>query len=102
MSALEIENTLLKHPSVLEAAVVAAPDPLRGQVAKAYIVARDGGAEVVGDIQSFMQERLSRHEYPRQVEFVGELPKTPAGTVNRKVLRDLAKSQTTVKGKRES
>lgn len=93
MSALEIENTLLKHPSVLEAAVVAAPDPLRGQVAKAYIVARDGSTEVVADIQAFIKERLSKHAYPRQVEFVGELPKTPAGKVNRKVLRDLAKGK---------
>ena len=91
MSALEIENTLLKHPAVLEAAVVAAPDPLRGQVAKAYIVARDARADVVEDIQSFMKERLSKHEYPRQVEFVGELPKTPAGKVNRKALRELGR-----------
>ncbi len=89
MSAAEIENTLLKHPAVLEAAVVAAPDALRGQVAKAYIVARDSRAEVVEDIQSFMKERLSKHEYPRQVEFVGELPKTPAGKINRKALREL-------------
>jgi acetyl-CoA synthetase len=94
MSAVEIENTLLKHPSVLEAAVVGAPDPVRGQVARAYIVARDTRAEVVEDIQSFMKERLSKHEYPRQVEFVGELPKTPAGKVNRKILRDLAKAKT--------
>ena len=92
MSAVEIENTLLKHPAVLEAAVVAAPDALRGQVARAYIVAKDPGAEVVADIQEFMKTRLSKHEYPRQVEFVGELPKTPAGKVNRKVLRDLAKA----------
>jgi acetyl-CoA synthetase len=87
MSALEIENTLLKHPAVLEAAVVAAPDALRGQVAKAYIVARDTRAEVVEDIQTFMKERLSKHEYPRQVEFVSELPKTAAGKINRNVLR---------------
>jgi acetyl-CoA synthetase len=87
MSALEIENTLLKHPAVLEAAVVAAPDAVRGQVAKAYIVARDTRPQVVQDIQSFMKERLSRHEYPRLVEFVGELPRTPAGKVNRNALR---------------
>ena len=90
MSAVEIENTLLKHPAVLEAAVVAAPDELRGQVAKAYIVARARTDDVVADIQSFMKAQLSKHEYPRLVEFVGELPKTPAGKVNRKALREFA------------
>ena len=88
MSAVEIENTLLKHPAVLEAAVVAAPDALRGQVAKAYIVARQRTDDVVTDIQSFMKAQLSKHEYPRLVEFVAELPKTPAGKVNRKALRE--------------
>lgn len=88
MSAVEIENTLLKHPAVLEAAVVGAPDALRGQVAKAYIVARQASDDVVGDIQAFMKAQLSKHEYPRLVEFVTELPKTPAGKVNRKALRE--------------
>jgi len=91
MSAVEIENTLLKHPAVLEAAVVAAPDALRGQVAKAYIVAKGGADDVAGDIQLFMKAQLSKHEYPRLVEFVAELPKTPAGKVNRKVLRERSK-----------
>lgn len=92
MSAVEIENSLMKHPAVLEAAVVGAPDPVRGQVARAYIVARDKGPEVIADIQAFMKKQLSQHEYPRQVEFVDDLPKTPAGKVNRKVLRDRAQA----------
>jgi acetyl-CoA synthetase len=91
MSAVEIENTLLKHPAVLEAAVVAAPDPVRGQVAKAYLVTRESGAAIADDIQSFMKQKLSKHEYPRQIEFVAELPKTPAGKINRKALRERAK-----------
>ena len=90
MSAVEIENSLMKHPAVLEAAVVGVPDALRGQVARAYIVARDRGDAVTADIQAFMKRQLSQHEYPRQVEFVDDLPKTPAGKVNRKVLRDRA------------
>ena len=88
MSAVEIENTLLKHPAVLEAAVVAAPDPVRGQVAKAYIVARHAQPGLVEDIQAFMKDNLAKHEYPRQVELVDELPRTPGGKVNRKALRD--------------
>ena len=88
MSAVEIENTLLRHPAVIEAAVVGVPDETRGLVAKAYIVPRDAQPALVDDIQAFMKTHLSAHEYPRRVEFVQELPKTPAGKVNRKMLRE--------------
>jgi acetyl-CoA synthetase len=85
---VEIEQTLLKHPLVVEAAVIGVPDALRGQVVKAYIVTPTPTAETTADIQAFMKAQLSQHEYPRQIEFVAELPKTPAGKINRQVLRD--------------
>jgi len=89
MSAVEIENTLLKHPDVREAAVIAVPDATRGQVAKAFIVTnRPPSDEYIDELKTFTRERLSQHEFPRHVAFVGEIPKTPAGKVNRKVLRD--------------
>jgi acetyl-CoA synthetase len=89
MSAVEIENTLLKHPQVREAAVIAVPDATRGQVAKAFIVtARSPSDAYVDELKTFTRERLSQHEFPRHIAFVSEIPKTPAGKVNRKVLRD--------------
>lgn len=90
MSAVEIEDALLRHPDVSEIAVIGAPDALRGQVVKAFVVSggRAGGDSFRAELQAFARERLGRHEYPRQVEFVAELPKTPAGKVNRKVLRE--------------
>jgi acetyl-CoA synthetase len=89
MSAVEIENTLLKHPDVREAAVIGVPDATRGQVAKAFIVTdRTPGEDYVDELKNFTRERLSQHEFPRQIAFVSELPRTPAGKVHRKVLRD--------------
>jgi acetyl-CoA synthetase len=64
------------------------PDALRGLVAKAFLVKSAEVAET--EIVEFMKRQLSQHEYPRQIEFVDELPKTPAGKINRKALRERA------------
>ncbi len=89
MSAVEIENTMLKHADVQECAVIGAPDATRGLVVKAFVVTPRAASEAfIKELQDFTRERLAQHEFPRIVEFVPELPKTPAGKVNRKVLRD--------------
>ncbi|SMX44501.1 acyl-CoA synthetase [Actibacterium lipolyticum] len=89
IGAIEVEDAILSHPAVSECGVVGAPDPVRGLVVKAFIILK--GQETEGlteDIQNHVRARLARHEYPRQIAFVTELPKTPAGKVNRKILRD--------------
>jgi acetyl-CoA synthetase len=89
MSAVEIENTLLKHPDVREVGVIGVPDATRGQVAKAFVVTpRSPSDTYIEELKNFTRERLSQHEFPRHIAFVSELPKTPAGKINRKVLRE--------------
>ena len=89
MSAVEIENTMLRHDAVLECGVIGVPDEKRGQVVKAFVVSNQPYSEgLVKELQDFTREKLSAHEFPRVVEFVPELPKNPAGKVHRKMLRD--------------
>jgi len=86
----EVESACLEHPAVREAAAVAAPDELRGNVVKAFIVLTDGhdeSDELVAEIQGFVRQRLSAYAYPRRIEFVPDLPKTLTGKIRRIELR---------------
>ncbi len=86
----EVESACLEHPAVREAAAVASPDELRGNVVKAFIVLADGFAPSDGladEIKQFVRERLSAYAYPRLVEFVPDLPKTLTGKIRRIELR---------------
>ena len=91
ISPVEIEQTLLRHATVAEAAVIGVPDGLRGLAVKAFIVTKGGNKDEahIKELQDFTRHQLSAHEYPRIVEFVDQLIKTPAGKINRKALRDL-------------
>ena len=86
----EIEETLVRHKDVLMAAAVGKPDPTRGQVVKAFVVLREARAErdeLAAELKELVRNRLGAHEYPREIEFVNELPLTPTGKIRRNVLR---------------
>lgn len=94
----EVESALAAHPGVLECAVVSSPDPIRGEVVKAFVVLTAEWAErakkdaegVVKEVQAFCKRVAAPYKYPRKVQFVdgGELPKTVSGKVRRKELRE--------------
>ena len=86
----EIESCLVKHPAVLNAAVIGKPDAARGAIVKAFIVLQPGqnaSTALQEDIQQHVRGRLAPYEYPREIEFIAELPMTTTGKVQRKVLR---------------
>lgn len=86
----EIESCLVRHPAVANAAVVPKPDPERGNVVKAYIVLAPGQRacdELVEQLQQHVRGKLAPYEYPREIEFIDELPMTTTGKVQRAVLR---------------
>ncbi|MBR0231501.1 MAG: AMP-binding protein [Clostridia bacterium] len=86
----EVESALMTHPSVLECAVTAAPDPVRGQVVKATVVLAKGytaSDELKKELQNHVKHVTAPYKYPRIVEFVSELPKTTSGKIKRAEIR---------------
>jgi acyl-coenzyme A synthetase/AMP-(fatty) acid ligase len=88
----EVESALIEHPAVAESAVVASPDPVRGDVVKAFVILTPGyvpSDELVVSIQDHVRQSTAPYKYPRVVEFVTELPKTISGKIRRVELRAL-------------
>lgn len=87
----DVESALIEHPAVLEAAVIGRPDPERTEVVKAFVVLKPGNeadAALAEELSQYVKKRLSAHAYPREIDFVAQLPKTPSGKVQRFILRN--------------
>ncbi|EMP57335.1 acetyl-coA synthetase/AMP-(fatty) acid ligase [Marinobacter santoriniensis NKSG1] len=94
----DVESTLLEHAAVAESGVVAKPDEKRGSIIKAFVVIKAGQEPadeqaLKDELQELVRHRLSTHAFPREIEFVDELPKTPSGKIQRFVLRNRAKDE---------
>ncbi|MGH3168007.1 MAG: class I adenylate-forming enzyme family protein [Trebonia sp.] len=83
----EVEDTLLRHPAVREAAVVGVPDDYRGETVWAYVSLRPGSAVTPDDLIAFCRTELAAYKYPRRIEILPDLPKTPTGKLLRRELR---------------
>ncbi|WP_180111515.1 MULTISPECIES: AMP-binding protein [unclassified Acinetobacter] len=95
----DVESALLEHDAVIEAAVIGVPDPDRTEIVKAFVILAEhvtASEELAVQLGQFVKKRLSAHAYPRLVEFVQELPKTPSGKIQRFLLRnqEIAKQST--------
>jgi len=94
----DVESALIEHPAVVEAAVIGKPDPERTELIKAFVILASGyqgSAELEEALRQHVRQRLYAHAYPREIEFVSELPKTPSGKLQRFILRnqEVAKQQ---------
>ncbi|MGZ3521443.1 MAG: acyl-CoA synthetase [Vulcanimicrobiaceae bacterium] len=92
----EVESALLEHPAVAESAVVGSPDRDRGNIVKAFVVLRagfNGTDALIGELQDHCKRVTAPYKYPREIEFVTDLPKTPSGKIRRVELRQLELSR---------
>lgn len=88
----EVEDALVKHPAVQECAVIAAPDEIRGNIVKAFVVLKestDNEESLKRELQGHVKQMTAPYKYPREIEFVSDLPKTASGKIRRVELRKL-------------
>ena len=86
----EVESALIEHPAVMEAAVVASPDGVRGEIVKAFVILApgyEGSPHLVAELQKHVRQVTAPYKYPRVIDFVTDLPKTISGKIRRGELR---------------
>ncbi len=89
VSPFEVEATLVQHPAVLEAAVIGVPDAEGLTKTKAFVVLKNGAEAFADELKAFVKDKLAPYKYPRQIEFLADLPKTATGKIQRFKLREL-------------
>ena len=91
----EVESALVEHPAVVEAGVIGKPDPVRGEIVKAFVVLRDpkkyateeAKTTLKNELSEFVKKHLAGHAYPREISFIDKLPKTRSGKIMRRILK---------------
>jgi acetyl-CoA synthetase len=86
----EVESALVAHPKVIEAGVIGKPDPVRGEIIKAFVVlnpGEKGSNKLIEELQQYVKKQLAGHAYPREIEFIDKLPKTRSGKIVRRILK---------------
>lgn len=86
----EVESALVSHSSVIEAGVIGKPDPLRGEIIKAFVVLKKSvvaSDKLKEDLSQFVKKQLAGHAYPKEIEFIDKLPKTRSGKIMRRILK---------------
>src|SRR3989344_4683977 len=86
----EVESALVEHPAVIEAGVIGKPDPMRGEIIKAFVVLKKDfkpSEKLKEELSEFVKKNLAGHAYPREIEFIDKLPKTRSGKIMRRILK---------------
>jgi fatty-acyl-CoA synthase len=102
ISSVEVEGVLYQHPAVLEAAVVALPDPTWGEVPRACVVLRPGARATADELIAFCRGRLAHFKAPKRIDFVEALPKTATGKIQKYLLRAAPRARAAASGDRAS
>jgi len=91
--AAEVEEVILRHPCVKEAAVIGIPDQLRGEVVKCFVVLKDGIVLPTSYLMDYLRDNLAKFKLPKEIEYLNELPKTGSGKVNKAALREMEENK---------
>ena len=84
----EVENALMSHPDIIDAAVVGVPDDKWGETVKAFVILSEGKIQSEADIISYSKEQIASYKCPTSVDFINDIPRNPSGKILRRVLRE--------------